>query len=93
LFRLCALCAKIANQESCRHSDKERALTGTWVSVELIKAVELGYKIQHIIEVLHFEQTSNTLFAEYVNTFLKLKQQSEGFPPGMGEEENLQHIQ
>jgi hypothetical protein len=93
VFPICALCAKIANQESCEHSDKERALTGTWISVELIKAVELGYKIQHIIEVLHFEQTSNTLFAEYVNTFLKLKQQSEGFPIDMGEEEKLQYIQ
>jgi hypothetical protein len=63
VFPTCALCAKIANQESCEHSDKERALTGTWISVELIKAVELGYKIQHNIEVLHFEQTSYTLFA------------------------------
>jgi hypothetical protein len=75
VFPLCALCAKIANQESCGHNDKERVLIGTWIFVELIKAVELGYEIQNIIEVLHFEQTSNTLFAKYVDTFFKLKQQ------------------
>jgi hypothetical protein len=93
VFALCALSAKIANQDSCRHSDKERALTGTWVSVELIKAVELRYKIQHIIEVKHFDESCNTLFADYVNIFLKLKQQSEDFSPGMGEEEKLQYTQ
>ena len=32
-------------------------LDGTWVSVELLKALELGYKLAEITEVWHFENT------------------------------------
>ncbi len=32
------------------------------------------------MEVWHFPQTSDTLFIEYVKTFLKFKQEASGFP-------------
>ncbi|XP_032363131.1 uncharacterized protein LOC116675361 [Etheostoma spectabile] len=64
----------------CCHNDRERQLAGTWVSFELQKALEKGYKIAHIDEVWHFPKKSDSLFKEYVKTFLKLKQQASGYP-------------
>ena len=43
-FPLCRTCVHKRNQH-CTHSDEERALYGTWTSVEIQKALELGYKI------------------------------------------------
>ncbi|KAG1925821.1 extracellular sulfatase Sulf-2 [Pimephales promelas] len=81
MFPLCRTCAQEQNQTtSCSHNDHERALSGCWVSIELLKAVEKGYVIAKIDEVWHFPQQSNTLFAGYVKTFLRLKQQASGYP-------------
>ena len=51
----------------------------------LVKAVEKGYTFVKIHEVWHFpppppEQRRTGLFADYVNTWLKLKQESAGWP-------------
>ena len=45
-------------------------------------AVELGYRIIKIHEVWHFpdDRPKEGLFAEYVNKFLKAKQESSGWP-------------
>ena len=66
----------------CSHSLEERLLRGTWCTPELVKAVEVGYRIVHIHEVWHFpeEQRQDGLFADYVNTWLKIKQESAGYP-------------
>lgn len=60
-------------------------LHGTWCTPELQKAVEKGYKIEKIREVWHFtpENRCTGLFADYVNTWLKLKQESAGWPAGV----------
>ena len=57
-------------------------LRGTWCTPELVKAVEKGYTRVKIHEVWHFppEQHRTGLFADYVNTWLKLKQESAGWP-------------
>lgn len=59
-------------------------------------AVQKGYKILQIYEIYHFEQSSQYdtlpgeggLFANYVNTFLKSKQEASGFPPECDTEES-----
>lgn len=87
LFPLCASCAE-NRQSSCGHDEKERALYGTWVTDELKKAVAMGYKVLEVHEAWHFKETKkydpesneNGLFTEYVNTFLKLKQEADGWP-------------
>ena len=51
-------------------------------------AIEKGYKIIKIYEVYHFPETtqydresgSGGLFADYINTFLKIKQESSDWP-------------
>ncbi len=81
MFPLCRTCAHDQNQTtSCTHTDEERSLSGSWVSIELLKAIEKGYVVAKIDEVWHFPQQSDTLFVEYVKTFLRLKQQASGYP-------------
>lgn len=53
--------------------------TGTWTTIEVIEAVEQGYKVLKIFEVWHFPHRSSTLFNGYVNKFLKLKQEAKGW--------------
>ena len=78
----------------CPHTDEERALTSTWCSPELEKAVELGYQVQYIYEVWHFEETCKGLFEDYVNTWLKIKQEASGWPEdNMTEEQKQTYIQ
>ena len=45
---------------------------GTWSSVELLKAVSLGYIIDEIYEQHHFEDKSNTLFHNYNKLFFDI---------------------
>lgn len=81
MFPLCRTCCEEEiDKPACPHSNEERALTGVWTSVELVKAEEKGYKIARLFEVWHFKNTSETLFSGYVNTFLKTKQEASGFP-------------
>ena len=79
MFPLCKTCADTKNQNPCTHTDQERAIRGTWCHVEVMKAIEKGYEVLKIHEVWHWEETSDELFKEYVNTFLKTKQEASGF--------------
>lgn len=90
-FPLCSACvteemAKPMAERSnlCGHTPQQRIFRGTWVTLELQKAVEKGYKIIKIHEVFHFppHQRREGLFAEYVNTFLKVKQEAAGWLEG-----------
>lgn len=95
-FPLCRTCADAENQNACSCSVEERALTGTWCTPEIQMAVSKGYSILKIYEVYHFEQSSmydqttgeGGLFAKYVNTFLKIKQEASGFPSECVSEES-----
>ena len=90
MFPLCKSCADVCAQIPCTHSERERAIQGTWCSVELEKALEKGYSILQMHEVWHFPETSDTLFKGYVNTFLKVKQESSDYPKNCVTEEHKQ---
>ena len=49
---------------------------------EVRKAIEMGYILMNVFEVWEYEITcfDRGLFVEYVNGFLKLKQESSGYP-------------
>lgn len=47
-------------------------------SIELLKAIEVGYTITKIHKSLSFEET-NGLFQDYIATFLKIKTESAGY--------------
>ncbi|TWW73476.1 hypothetical protein D4764_15G0008700 [Takifugu flavidus] len=81
LFTLCRTCAETNNEGGpCEHDDEGRALTGVWVTVEFIKALEVGYRVGKITEVWHFDKSSDTVFTDYIHTFLKGKQEASGYP-------------
>ena len=65
LFPLCRTCAEQQQQTQCEHTEEERAITGTWCTNEIKKAIEKGYRITKIYEVWHFEKTTDTLFRDY----------------------------
>ena len=57
-------------------------LRGMRCTPELVKAVELRYTIVRFHEVWHFPPTQRkrSLFADYVNQCLKIKQECAGYP-------------
>ena len=64
----------------------ERALTGTWVANEVRVAVQKGYEIIEVFEVYEYDVTQydpqtdqGGLFAQYIDTFLKLKTEASGY--------------
>jgi len=84
LFCLCRTCVVEQNTAGeCRHfSDAERAFSGTWVIDKLRLAVEKGYRILEIQEVYEYRVNrydpvtgQGGLFADYIDTFLKIKAQ------------------
>ena len=87
-FALCKTCSENETQKKCTCSDSNRAFIGTWCTPEIQKAVEKGYVILTIYEVYHWDNTSTYdstsksggLFSEYINSFLKLKQEASGWP-------------
>ena len=100
VFPLCAACTEeqidndlLRKRTHCPHSDSQRALTGTWCTPEVQKAIEKGYRLVRVHEVWHFPQSTTVLFKDYVDTWLKLKQESSGWPKGCDSpEERAQHV-
>ncbi len=90
LFPLCAKCAVSKNINTCDHSDDERLLCGTWTSMEIQKAVTLGYEIKSILEILHYDQQSNDIFKSYIQTWLKIKTESSDWPKNCVTQESKQ---
>lgn len=96
-FPLCAACVKqeqdnpmLERSDVCHHTPEERTLRGTWCTPEIEKAVEKGYRVIKIHEVWHFSQQRDGLFRDYVNTWLKLKQEAAGWPRWCDKEEKKQ---
>ncbi len=88
IFGLCRTCI-LESVRECVHTTEERMLRGSWTTIELQKAVELGYIIHKIHKVYHFKDTKVGLFAKYVNHFLKLKQECSGKPSWVKTEADL----
>ena len=62
MFLLCKTCAENLQQSPCEHNEKEHMLSGTWCSIEIEKALDLGYHMVRMIEVWHFPKKSSKLF-------------------------------
>ena len=74
----CQTCYQLRNSD-CTHSDSERAITGFWTTAELNKALEKGYKIVQIFEVLQFNNTGTDLWKAYIRKFMKIKLETSPF--------------
>ena len=89
VFSLCYTCDKY-QIDNCNHSIEERSIIGTWTHLELQEALNNGYEILKIFEVHHFSEFSSDIYKSYVNTWLKNKQESSGFPDGIETDEQKQ---
>ena len=87
MFTLCYKCAKEENQNSCTCSEDNRCLTGVFCSNELQKALELGYEIKEIYEILDYPKQSTDLFTPYINSWYKIKAEASGYPKGIESED------
>ena len=86
-FPLCLACVReeqakplFERSARCRHAEEDRQLQGTWCTPEIEEAVARGYRLLRIHEVWHFRESQKGLFADYVNTWLQIKQESAGWP-------------
>ena len=102
MFPLCSKCARAESQDPCTCSDTDRSLLNTWCTPEVETALNMGYKLLETFEVLHWNETEmidrNTgqggLFTDYINTFLRVKTQASGYPPGkVTDAEKMSYIQ
>jgi G:T-mismatch repair DNA endonuclease (very short patch repair protein) len=100
-FTLCYKCAT-EKIDDCNHTDLERCLEGEWVSLEVMEALNQGYKILHVYEIWHYKETSQYnpitkqggLFTTYVDTFMKYKEEASGWPDNVTtNEEKKRHVQ
>ena len=87
IFPSCSATADTTVQDYRTHSDEERCIIRTWVVDEVRKPVEMGYCLGDVLEFLEYTVTcfdkgtnSGGLFAECVNMFPKLKQESFCYP-------------
>ena len=88
MVSLCRSCTETYQQTDCHHQNEERAFIGTWVTDEVKEAVSQGYQILNVYEVWHFTRISQYdpitksggIFTDYVNTFLKVKQEASDWP-------------
>ena len=53
MFALCGTCLEEKRQDYCPHADKKRVIRGTWVTLEVQKAVQMGYEIEDVKVVWH----------------------------------------
>jgi hypothetical protein len=92
IFPLCSHCATTFQVDTCFHTEKQRAVTGTWFTEEVKLAEEMGYIVLKTHCVWHFEKKSTSLFQDYVKTFYKKKLLSSKLPYKC-EKKILEHMQ
>ena len=89
-FPLCKNCAEKDLTEKCSCTDENRTFTETYCSEEVELALNFGYKIVTLYEVLHwneYDKYNSTeeqggIFTNYINAFLKIKQDASSIPEG-----------
>ena len=91
VFALCSLCAEKELNAPCRHTPEQRSLHGTWCTPEIHAALDRGYVMQSIDEVWHYEDSKSGLFAQYIDTWLKVKTEASGWPDNVVTEDQKQH--
>lgn len=91
VFPLCAYCAEVNEQEKeCCCVPEKRSWVGTFCSGEIEVALDAGYQILKVHEILHWEQNSKNIFSDYVNTFLRIKQEASDYPSNVSTEQDIQ---
>src|SRR5690606_9409537 len=78
IFPLCRKCAEEADStKTCDHDENQRYLEDIWTTEELKKAIEKGYKILKIYNVINYKEKSTDLFTNYMQIFFYIKNKAE----------------
>ena len=83
MFSLWCTCVSNESQQVCKCPNKDMVLIRMWCTPEINLAINMGYTIIEIYEVLNWsENTSNErgLFSNYINMFLQMKTQASRYP-------------
>ena len=82
VYTNCVKCATEFNFNInvCNHSEQDRALTGIYTSDELFAAMDSGYKVLACYEVWHYHTWTTLTYKEYVQQWMKVKQEASGYP-------------
>lgn len=91
MFLLCRMCGENLVGGECTHSEEERSIVGTWTMDEIRKAKKKGYTIIEMYEIWEYEVATyekSGLFTDFINKFLKIKQEASGFPSWVRTEED-----
>ena len=88
-FTRCRTCATEI-KEGCfdpeyffpHHDWKQRAFVVSLPREEIMLALENGYRVKHVYRAYEFGKWSDQLFKGYINEFMKLKLEAEGWPKG-----------
>ena len=90
VFTLCKTCAAQQSTDLCSCNDTARGWIATYATPEIVEACKLGYVVEAIYEVYHYDQsecydpkdpTSDIgLFTDYIKIFLREKTYASGFP-------------
>ena len=75
ILTLCKICAEIqSNSGECKHNEKERSLTATYMISEIEFALSLGYKIITIFEMHVYFKSAFIFknFVQYLNLYKTL---------------------
>ena len=99
-FPLCRTCVEdqldhllLARSVACPHTDEQRALTVTWCTSELEEAVRPGYRILHVHEIWHFQQSCTGALPDVKGHVIVIKRRSREWPEGCETPEQQQaHI-
>ena len=91
VLTLCKICAEIqSNSTDCKHNEKERSLTATYMISEIEFALSLGYKIITIFE-MHVYFESAFIFKNFVQYLNLYKTLSSNCFKGLKSRENKIH--
>jgi len=88
MFGLCRTCMT-TRERTCEHSESQRALDFVYTTPQVEKAVAVGYKILELYVVLHYPQQCVGLFKDYIDMFLKIKQETSGLPPDVSTDDEI----
>jgi hypothetical protein len=96
IYTLCHACAEENRQDvECSHADpRDRALIGTYTSVDLELALEWGYRLIQVFQVWTWRgaERRESVFKDYVTALTEIKVKSSGWPSGSDEADRQAYL-
>ena len=90
LFCLCRACASNGSiqRSSCTHNELERSWIDVYTSIDIERALSLGYVILEYKEIWHYNEGGGRIFRDFILNIVRRKIECSGFPPGCDSEES-----